>query len=225
MPPVLQPPLLCLVTDRSRLGDPHAEARLIDLITDASRAGVDLVQVREGDLSDRVLADLVTHAVEVTRGTGTRIVVNDRIDVALSAGAAGVHLKSDSVPANRARTMTPPGWLLGRSVHGVAEAVGASLAGGLDYLIFGTVFETASKPGARPTGLALLEKVASAATVPVLAIGGLTVARARDLGRHRAAGIAAIEVFVEAWRHDGRRGLTELVAGFRRAFDTGGTLV
>ena len=208
-----------------QLGGSNAAARLIDLIADAGHAGVDLVQVREGDLPDRALAELVTDAVEATRGTDTRIVVNDRIDVALAAGAAGVHLKSDSVPANRARTMTPASWVLGRSVHGVAEAVDPSLTGGLDYLIFGTVFETASKPGACATGLGLLDQVASAAPVPVLAIGGLTVARACDAGRHHAAGIAAIRLFAEAWRHDKRRGLTELVAELRRAFDSGGTLV
>ena len=217
-----QRPVVCFVTDRSRLGGTNAAAKLVDLIADASFAGVDVIQIREEDLPDRALADLVTHAVDVTRETGTRILVNDRMDIALSTGAAGVHLKSDSVPASWIRPMVPPDWLIGRSVHGVDEAVDASVAGGLDYLTFGTVFETASKPRVKPAGLTLLEQVALAVTVPVLAIGGLTVARAGDLGRHRAAGIAASGVFIETWQHGARRGLTELVVGLRLAFDRGG---
>ena len=225
VPVALQRPVVCFVTDRSRFGGAEAAEKLVDLITDASYAGVDVIQIREGDLPDRTLADLVTRAVDVTRETGTRIVVNDRMDVALSAGAAGVHLKSDSIPACLIRPMVPPDWLLGRSVHGMDEAVEASEAGGLDYLTFGTVFETASKPRVKATGLTRLEQVALAVTVPVLAIGGLTVSRAGDLGRHRAAGIAASSVFIEVWQHGGRKGLTELVGGLRRSFDSGRELL
>ncbi len=225
IPVALQRPVVCFVTDRSRFGGGEAKEKLVDLIADASYAGVDVIQIREGDLPDRTLADLVIRAVAVTRETETRIVVNDRMDVALSAGAAGVHLKSDSIPASLIRPIVPPDWLLGRSVHGMDEAVEASEAGGLDYLTFGTVFETASKPRVKATGVTRLEQVALAVTVPVLAIGGLTVARAGDLGRHRAAGITASSVFIEVWQYGGRKGLTELVVGLRRSFDSGRELV
>lgn len=129
------------------------------------------------------------------RGTRTRILVNDRVDVALAAGAHGVHLRADSFSASRVRAMGPSPFLVGRSVHSVEDAVAAATGGGLDYLIFGTVFESASKPGGAPAGLAALAAVARATRVPVLAIGGITTERIGEAMSAGASGVAAITMF------------------------------
>src|SRR5262245_51608775 len=104
-----------MVTDVGRLeGD--RQAQLTERVTAAASAGVHLVQVRERDLDARPLTRLVARLVEAVRGTRARVLVNDRIDVALAAGAHGVHLRGDSVPAPRARQLAPPPFIIGRSV-------------------------------------------------------------------------------------------------------------
>src|SRR2546428_5462626 len=177
----------CLVTDRRRLcpdADSFAAARrcLVEQARRAAGVGVDLIHIRERDLGGASLAALVSDLVAVTRGSTTRVVVNDRIDVALVSGADGVHLRGDSVSVAAARRLLPRPFLVGRSVHTVEEASAASDA---DYLIAGTVFPSASKstgPGA--AGLDGLRAIVSASAVPVLAIGGVTAGRL-------AAGVAA----------------------------------
>jgi thiamine-phosphate diphosphorylase len=159
---------------------------------------VHLVQVRERDLEGRALTDLVARCVAAVRGTRTRVVVNERFDVALAAGAHGVHLRAGSMAAARVRAAAPPGFLIGRSVHAPEEAAGADSAGGLDYLIFGTVFASASKPGRAPAGLAALAAAVSAARVPVLAVGGVTPDKLREVAATGAAGFAAIGMFAAA---------------------------
>ena len=194
-----QRPLLCVVTDRSRLpGKSDDLGRLLELIRKAGSACVDLVQIREPDLSDRALCDLVRRAVDGTRETHTRIIVNDRVDIALAAGAAGVHLKSDSMPAERVRDVAPPGWLVGRSVHGLDEASQVTASGALDYVVLGAVFETLSKPGGHPLGLDVLRHSIESIPVPVLAIGGITIHRVPAVAACGAAGLAAIGMFAEA---------------------------
>lgn len=188
-------PVLCLVTDRRRAATVDALVRRVEV---AAGAGVHLVQVREPDLETRALLDLVRRIVAAVRGSRTRVVVNDRLDVALAAGAHGAHLRGSSPPAARARGLAPPGFLLGRSVHAADEAAWACAGGGLDYLVFGTVFATASKPEGRAVGTAALEEVvAVAGGVPVLGIGGVTVARAGAIARTGSAGLAAIGLFAD----------------------------
>ena len=221
-------PVVCLVTDRRRLSDLTNERelaeRLVRLVGQAGRAGVDLVQIRERDMGGRALADLVGRCVEAVRGTPTQIVVNDRLDVALAAGAAGVHLRSDSIEGARVRKATPPGFLIGRSVHGLADAAHAATAGGLDYLILGTIFPSTSKPaGWVPIGAGELARATRVVSLPVLAIGGLTVARVPEVARAGAAGVAAINLFLAARAQGGERqesGLREVVDAVRRSFDT-----
>ena len=190
-------PVICLVTDRHRLSD-GSEAALIEAIAAAARAGVHLIQIRERDLDARPLTRVVTAAVAAVRGTSSRIVVNDRVDVALSAGAHGVHLRGDSVPASRVREIVPRAFLVGRSVHSREEAERATAAGGLDYLLFGTVFETVSKPGMAGSGCEALAAIAAATPLPVLAIGGITVSRMAEVAATGAAGFAGIGLFAES---------------------------
>lgn len=208
---------LCLVTDRRRLCSGNApfevaRRRLIEQARAAIEAGVDLLQVRELDLEAVKLKTVVDDIVGVSRGTATRVVVNDRLDVALACGADGVHLRSDSIPAVDARRMAPSSFLIGRSVHLAREAVDA---GAVDYLIAGTVFSTLSKPaGHQPIGLEGFRAIVAAARAPVLAIGGVTLDRLADIAASGAAGVAAIGLFT------GGAPLGALVDACRARFDS-----
>lgn len=166
-------------------------------IAAAARAGVPLIQIREPQLEGGALFDLVQRAVRAVAPTKARVIVNDRLDVALCAGAHGVHLRGDSLPASRVRAMSPRGFLVGRSVHGVQGAVEAAARGGLDYLVFGTVFPTRSKPGRASSGVETLARVVSAVPLPVLAVGGVGIESAPDVAAAGAAGFAAISLFAE----------------------------
>ena len=189
-------PIVCMITDRRRLAG--GEDALVQRVAAAAAAGVELVQVRERDMEAGELSRLVTRCVDAVKGTRTRILVNDRLDVALTAGAHGVHLRSDSMPASRARSLAPIGFLIGRSVHSLAEAVAASESGGLDYLLFGTVFATASKPGQVPAGVNALAEIAAAVHLPVLGVGGVSRRTAAQLEGTGCAGFAAIGWFADA---------------------------
>lgn len=189
-------PVVCLITDRSRGG----EDATVERVRWAAGAGVHLVQVREPDLDGGPLTALVRRCVDAVRGSRARVLVNDRVDVALAAGAHGVHLRADSMPAARVRAICPQGFLVGRSVHARDEAIAAAAAGGLDYLLFGTVFATTSKPGRAPAGLDALAEVASAVTIPVLAVGGVTPDTVNEVVLAGAAGFAAIGMFAAAPR-------------------------
>lgn len=223
-------PILCLVTDRwslsTRPRDDNTACRdLVTLIGAACQAEIDLVQIRERYLTDRALAELVAQAVGVACGTPTRIIVNDRVDIALAAGAAGVHLKSDGVSAARVRAVVPSEWLIGRSVHGLEDARAAAAQGGADYVALGTIFETASKPDRIPLGIDSLRAVTRAVPLPVLAIGGMTVERAPAVARAGGAGVAAIALFANTPVDAGSVTLSEIVRALRLAFDKGRALV
>jgi thiamine-phosphate diphosphorylase len=221
-------PCICLVSDRSRLPVPLElldEARQLDPLLDrlalAAEAGADLLQVREPDVSGLALFDFVRRLRARIEGTAARILVNDRLDVALAAEADGVHLKGESLPTALARRVAPAGFLVGRSVHDPEEARMAE-AEGADYLVFGTVFPSGSKPaGHRAAGLEALGAVTAAARIPVLAIGGMSLNTAALAAAAGAAGIAAIGLFFDGTGSQVDLGgrLTQTVATLRRAFD------
>ena len=197
--------MLCLVTDR-RLRP------VVEQCSEAVQAGIDLIQVRERDLDGRPLATLVAELVRLTRGTATRVVVNDRLDVALACGADGVHLRGDSMPPEAARSIAPAGFLIGRSVH--AEPDAKIAAAGTDYLVAGTVFPTPSKAGLTEwLGVEGLARICRSVSVPVLAIGGVTVERLPGIAATGAAGIAAIGLFANA-----RQSLADVVVDVRTAW-------
>ena len=213
--------LICLVTDRGRLARAAPGASLVDLVASAARAGVDLIQIRERDLDAAAMTSLVKRCVAAATGTPTRIVVNDRLDVALSSGAHGVHLRSDSIEAARARELSPAGFIIGRSVHGVEEAAAAERSGGLDYLILGTLFPTASKDTShRLTTMTALAAACALISIPVLAIGGITAARAEEIVKTGAAGIAAVGFFLPDEGTSVDQHLHARVSELRRVFDT-----
>jgi thiamine-phosphate pyrophosphorylase len=191
--------VICYVTDRRALG--HDPGRLAGIIRGAIAAGVDWVQVREKDLPTRELLALVRQAMEAAQGRATKILVNDRLDVALAAGAAGVHLGGESMPVGavvewlRARGER---LLVGRSCHSPGDALQAE-NDGADYVFFGPVFATPAKlQYGPPQGVERLAEVCRAVRIPVIAIGGITLENAAECWRAGAAGIAAIRLFQDA---------------------------
>lgn len=205
-------PVVCMVTDRRRLGG-HEDA-LVRRVACAAAAGVDLVHIRERDMDARALSRVVARCVATTAGSRTRVLVNDRLDIALTAGAHGVHLRGDSMPAGRAKALAPAGFLIGRSVHTLDETVRVTADGGLDYLLFGTVFDTGSKPGHAAVGIRELTSVAAATPLPVLAIGGVTLDTVGQLSGTGSAGFAAIGLFADVTEEQ----LPEVFSTASRAF-------
>lgn len=206
-------PCICLITSRRQLAPDARTAReqlaaLETWINDAF-GRVHVIQVREPDVDAGVLAAFVRRLVDRARGTKTRVVVNDRADIARVCGAAGVHLRSSGPPVDRVRAFGPPGWTIGRSIHSAGEA---AIHGAADYLIFGTVFPSASKPeGAGVQGVNALSAAVRAAKPPVLAVGGIDPARARQCLAAGAAGIAAIGLFLPPGTAPGAMGIRPAV--------------
>ncbi len=218
--------VICIVSDRRRLlaaggSDPRALDRLTAFCEAATRSGADILQLREPDLPARALSTIAGRCVDAAGATGCRVVVNDRVDVAIAAGAHGVHLRTDSVDAASVRRIAPRPFLIGRSVHSPEEARDVSAGGDVDYLIFGTVFESASKPGSLPPGgLDGLAAAVRASAVPVLAIGGMTAGRAAAARAAGARGVAAVGAFLPSPGVADAEHLRRAVAALRRSFDT-----
>src|SRR5438552_238859 len=180
------PPRLILVTDRRA-----TERDLATVVEAALDAGLPAVQLREKDLPGRPLLALAERLRAATARTGALLFVNDRIDVALAAGADGVQLGTGSVPVEVARRLLPPGALVGVSTHAPGEAATAA-----DFGLFGPVWETPSKAGAQ--GAARLGDAVRAAAIPVLAIGGVTAERVPAVRAAGAAGVAVIRAILAA---------------------------
>lgn len=196
---MLRLPIVCVIT-RARGAEASAErAALRDRLVTAARAGATMIQVRERLLDDRALVAFVRDLVGATAGTDCQVIVNNRPDIALAAGAAGVHLKSGSLAAGDVRRIAPRPFVVGRSVHSEDEAAAAEAAGGCDYLVFGTIYPSSSKPDDHPVaGTDGLRRVCARVSLPVVAIGGITVARAGAVREAGAAGVAAISLFSES---------------------------
>ena len=197
-------PLICYVTDRQALAsaDPPTDQvnGVLERIRAAAEAEVDWIQIREKDMNARDLLQLSRHAVAIGKA---RVLVNDRLDVALAAGAAGAHLGHESAPVGAVVRWcrdgnAPREFLVGVSCHRL-EDVDETQKAGADYIFFGPVFETPSKQrfGA-PQGITRLAEVCRASRIPVIAIGGISERNAVECFRAGAAGIAAIRLFQEA---------------------------
>jgi thiamine-phosphate pyrophosphorylase len=171
----------CYVTDRQQ-GD------LLTHVVRAVAGGVDMIQVREKDLAAVELFDLVCRIRDAAANTKTKVLVNGRLDIALIAGIDGVHLPGDGLPAAKVR---PHVRTLGVSCHSTEEATQAE-RDGVDYVIFGPVFNT---PGKKAVGVDALRRVVQAVKIPVLAIGGISFENTKAVIEAGAAGIAAIRMF------------------------------
>lgn len=230
-------PLLCYVTDRRSLSvDKSAEQRetpspkiaaaetresLLKRIEAAAAAGVDWIQIREKDLSGKDCSSLTREALQraakfsTNKTTPARIMVNDRLDVALSERAGGVHLGEKSLPLAEAKRLVESrgerkDFVIGVSCHSL-KATRSAENSGADYLFFGPVFATPSKAAfGAPQGLERLAEVCRAVSIPVLAIGGITLGNAADCLAAGASGIAAIRLFQDA------RDISSLVESLRQ---------
>ncbi len=191
--------LICLITsgETTLATSPTTDdfSRLLDLAKAAVEAQVDLFQIREKELSARVLYELTRSVATLIRGTNTQLVVNDRADIATAAGAHGVHLSTTSLPTGVIRKSFGDKFLIGVSTHSEAEAL-AARATGADFVVFGPVFETPAKlKYGPPQGLDRLRVIASAmGDFPVLALGGIGVERVADCIKAGASGVAAIRM-------------------------------
>ena len=204
--------VLCYVTDRRSLAAPESgdsNKSLSSKIEAAAAAGVDWIQIREKDLSGRDCSLLTREALQraaksqAGSAARTRIIVNDRVDVALTENADGVHLGEKSLPVAEAKRLVVDrgarnDFVIGVSCHSL-EAARSAARDGADYLFFGPVFATPSKAAfGAPRGLERLAEVCREVSIPVLAIGGVTLANASACLAAGASGIAAIRLFQDA---------------------------
>ena len=201
-------PLVHLITDRRLAPDlaAAAGAALAGL-----PPGVAAVQLREKDLGGGALLALARALAPVCRAHRQRLVVNDRLDVALAAGADGVHLPAAGVPPEDARRLLGPDALVGVSCHSAGD-VARARAGGASYATFSPVYDTPSKrPYGPPVGVAALRDAARLG-LPLVALGGIDAARAAEVRAAGAAGVAAIRAWLEGG--DAARAVRALLAPF-----------
>ena len=206
--------LLYYITDRKAFpGDePTRHRRILDKIAEAASAGVNYIQLREKDLSTRDLESLAREAMNIIRKQAlpadhrrltTALLINSRTDVALATEAGGVHLRADDISPSEVRKIwscgarkdSPPGPIIAVSCHSPAGVIQAA-RNKADLAVFAPIFEKRDVPGTRPAGLAALAE-ACRATIPVLALGGITLENAQSCIEAGAAGIAAIRLFQE----------------------------
>lgn len=199
---------LLIVTDRHQT----AGRPLVSVLQRALSAGTPAIQLRERDLSVRELAALAREIRALAAPRGSQLVINDRIDVALTLEGVGVHLRSNSLPATVARRLVGDRRLLGVSAHAVEEAVQAE-ADGADYVVLGPIYDTPSKKAfGPPLGLRRIEEACRLVRIPIVGIGGVTASRARDVRRAGAYGVAVIAAVLGAADVEGAtRSLLEAV--------------
>ncbi len=207
--------ILCYVTDGRTVKPASAPADpqpgdtiplVLDLLQDSIRraaaAGTNWIQIREKDLDTRSLLELVRLAVAESRASAARVLVNDRLDVAVAANAGGIHLGEKSLPLESVvewrRSARRSDFLIGVSCHSLESAREAE-QGGADYIFFGPVYATPSKAAfGQPQGIEALREVCSALKIPVLAIGGVNLLNGPECISAGAAGVAAIRLFQDA---------------------------
>lgn len=181
-----------LITDRSQCGG----LRLIDVVEDALKGGVTAVQLREKDLSSRELYELAYDMRKLTARYDARLLINDRVDIALAVDADGVHLGSNSMPVHRARRLLGPDRFIGFSCHNQVNAIMAQESG-VDFITFGPVYYTPSKAVyGKPVGVDKLESVTHVLQIPVYALGGIKTENIPEVIAAGASGISLVSAVI-----------------------------
>jgi thiamine-phosphate pyrophosphorylase len=207
MPLNLPKPIIYLITSGATTpaSTPNSEdfQNVLKLVRAGCRASIPLIQLREKNLNTRTLYELTTRAAEITRGTNTRLLVNDRADAASAAHADGCHLTTRSLEALIIRRTFGPDFLIGVSTHTLSEAQ-AARDGGADFAVYGPIFDTPSKRAyGAPVGIESIREAAQAlAPFPLLALGGITRENAAETLRVGTSGIAAIRLFSDVEKLD-----------------------
>jgi thiamine-phosphate pyrophosphorylase len=211
-------PLTYAITDRRLLLSQKAatsQTHLIEFIEENVNAGVDMVQIRERDLTGRDLYDLAQTIAKRMAGKGAFITINDRADIAACAGT-GVHLTTRSLTAEVVRREFGPEMLVGVSTHNETEAEAAA-SGGADFIVFGPVFETASKSQyGDPVGIEALREVSASMDIPVIALGGVNLSNFREVLNAGAAGVAGISMFADAYVDESLPSLISTIKNFQQ---------
>jgi len=171
----------------------------IEIIREAARSGCQFIQIREKDLPARQLCEFTRDCLTAVRPYGTKVLVNDRVDVAFASGADGVHLRVSSLPADEVRGIALRqglnDFLIGVSTHSLDEARAAASTGA-DFVVCGPVFDTPSKKAfGPPLGLDRLAEICQAIEIPLLALGGIDLSNYQEALNRGAAGVAAIKLF------------------------------
>jgi thiamine-phosphate pyrophosphorylase len=215
--PELKPPIICLITsgntDATTTPQSREFGRIVSLVEAAALAGITIVQLREKRLSTRTLFELTKSCVRAIGQRPTRLLVNDRADVAFGASADGVHLTTRSIPVGEVRMAFGDGFVIGVSTHSLDEVRHAK-DGLADFVTFGPVFHTSSKlVYGQPVGLEAFREAASLdADFPILALGGVNIERAAECFKLGAKGIAGISMFGDPIQ------LTDTVKAIRTAY-------
>ncbi len=187
-------PPLYVVTDRLRTGEDRFLSILEDIIPEQGM----MIQIREKDLGSRALRRFVEAVHQLAQPFRVPCLINDRVDLVLATGAAGVHLRADSMPTKEARKCLGDGYLIGKSIHSAEEAL-PNEQEGADFVVLGPVYETPSKRQyGPPLGPDAIREAVRHCTIPVYAIGGLTPARVESVMAAGAAGVAVISSIFQA---------------------------
>ena len=188
-------PPLYLITDRHQV---PTGKDLLGILEELLQAGVRLLQLREKDLPAAELLPLATELRKLTRQYGCKLLLNDRIDVALAVEADGVHLGGHSMPASVARRLLGPDKLIGVSTHSLPE-ISTAIAQGADFVTFGPVYHTPSKEAyGAPVGLDNLRQACDDSRIPIYALGGIKLDNAAQINTTQAHGIAMISALLAA---------------------------
>jgi thiamine-phosphate pyrophosphorylase len=200
---------LYIITDRKLF---KAQCSMYFAIESALEAGAKYIQLREKDLSVKELMEMAVWMRELTGEYDAKLFINDRVDIALSVGADGVHLGQKSIPPHAVKKISGDKLMIGVSTHSINEAVDAE-KDGADFITFGPVYETPLKfKFGNPVGIDSLRKVKSLISIPVLAIGGVKPDKVKELKEAGADGIALISAILTA------ENITETTKGFLRLF-------
>jgi thiamine-phosphate diphosphorylase len=189
--------LMCVTNHE--LVESRADGRsLADVVRAALAGGVTAVQLREKTVGAQRLADWAQQLWPACRRAGALLLINDRIDVAAAIEADGVHLGQSSLGPSTARSILGSSAVIGVSVHSMEELQQAVSSGAADYVVFGHIYPTQSKPGLAPRGVEQLQRTAAAAPVPVVGIGGISAANAGEVVSAGAAGVAVMSAIMQA---------------------------